>query len=172
MPQPYDQLSFQRDGREIARYHYGTNLNRPFLFPLVGPAGVPLTRMGHPRDPVGHSHHNSAWIAHHDVNGTSFWSDRGTNQGREPVHQRLEPFQDDGGDLAMVTAHNVWIDRTGRPLLQERRRMLSVAVAACRIPARARCLEFTLPKGRPTGDVWPHAVRARGGSDGQEHRRP
>jgi hypothetical protein len=147
VPQPYDQLSFQRDGREIARYHYGTNLSRPFLFPLVGPAGVPLTRMGHPRDPVGHSHHNSAWIAHHDVNGTSFWSDRGTNQGRI-VHQRLEPFQDDGGDLAMVTAHNAWLDPAGRLLLQERRRML-VSLLPREEYLLVLDLEFTLPKGRP-----------------------
>ena len=29
--------------------------------------------MGHPHDPVGHSHHNSVWIAHESVNGESFW---------------------------------------------------------------------------------------------------
>src|SRR5687768_551831 len=48
VPQPYDQLSFQRDGTEIARYHYGKDLRRPFVFPLVGPSGRSLTRMGHP----------------------------------------------------------------------------------------------------------------------------
>ena len=61
IPQPYGQVSFQRDGVEITRYHFGADLERPFLFPVVGPSGRSLTRMGHPRDPETHSHHNSVW---------------------------------------------------------------------------------------------------------------
>jgi hypothetical protein len=37
IPQAYDQASFQRDGVEITRYHFGEGLERPFLFPVVGP---------------------------------------------------------------------------------------------------------------------------------------
>ena len=43
IPMPYDQASFQRDGVEITRYHFGPGLNRPFLFPAIGPSGVSLT---------------------------------------------------------------------------------------------------------------------------------
>src|SRR5436309_1625926 len=67
IPLPYDQVSIQVDGRERTRYHFGPGLRRPFLFPVVGPSGRSLTRMGHPHDPVTHSHHNSVWISHHDV---------------------------------------------------------------------------------------------------------
>ena len=80
VPQPYDQISFQHDGIEIARYHFGASLKRPFVFPLIGPSGRSLTRIGHPHDPVSHSHHNSVWIAHHDVNGVAF-DDTVTGQG-------------------------------------------------------------------------------------------
>src|ERR1051325_10645006 len=73
VPQPYEQISFQREGVEIARYHFGAELQRPFVFPLIGPSGLSLTRMGHPHDPESHSHHNSVWIAHNSVNGVSFW---------------------------------------------------------------------------------------------------
>ena len=45
VPQPYDQISFQRDGVEITRYHFSPSLKRPFLFPLIGPSGQSLTRM-------------------------------------------------------------------------------------------------------------------------------
>ncbi|MEJ2705843.1 MAG: hypothetical protein P8Z79_25675, partial [Sedimentisphaerales bacterium] len=31
IPMPYDQASFQRDGVEITRYHFGPGLHRPFL---------------------------------------------------------------------------------------------------------------------------------------------
>src|SRR5687767_12209578 len=76
VPQADSQASFQREGVEIARYHFGSSLRRPFLFPLIGPSGRSVTRMGHPHDPEGHSHHNSFWVTHNDVNGVVFWSDR------------------------------------------------------------------------------------------------
>src|SRR5687767_10389437 len=62
-PLPHHQVAFERDGVELTRYHFGPDLHRTFLYPIMGPAGRPLTRMGHPRDPVGHSHHNSVWIS-------------------------------------------------------------------------------------------------------------
>lgn len=37
VPQPYGQVSFERDGQEIARFHFGPGLNRPFVFPIIGP---------------------------------------------------------------------------------------------------------------------------------------
>ncbi len=121
LPQPYDQVSFQRDGTELARLHFGPGLNRPFVFPLLGPSGRSVTRMGHPHDPVSHSHHNSLWISHNDVNGWSFWADRGTNQGRI-ITQRLEKLED-GDRAAAATIFNHWIDKQGRVIMEERRRV-------------------------------------------------
>ncbi|MCX7887987.1 MAG: PmoA family protein, partial [Verrucomicrobiae bacterium] len=115
VPQPYHQISFQRDGVEITRYHFGPELNRPFIFPVIGPLGRPLTRMGHPHDPEGHSHHNSVWISHHDVNGANFWADR---TGVRIVHQRIEKLDDN----AVITS-NAWLGKEGKPLLRERRRI-------------------------------------------------
>ncbi|HZZ80655.1 MAG TPA: DUF6807 family protein, partial [Gemmataceae bacterium] len=121
VPQPYDQVSFQRDGVEIARFHFGTTLKRPFVFPLIGPSGRSLTRMGHPHDPISHSHHNSVWISHNDVNGVTFWGDTGKNTGRI-VHQRVEKLTD-GDAEASVTSVNAWIeDATKKTLLTERRK--------------------------------------------------
>ena len=122
VPQPYEQISFQRDGAEIARYHFGSTLKRPFVFPLVGPAGQSLTRMGHPRDPFGHSHHNSVWISHNDVNGVNFWADAGKSTGRI-VHQKIEKLKDDTSE-ASIAALNAWVDdATKKTLLTERRKM-------------------------------------------------
>jgi hypothetical protein len=118
IPLPDHQISFQRDGRELARYYYGPELRRPFVFPVLGPSGWSLTRMGHPHDPESHSHHNSVWISHHDVNGISFWEDRG--KGRV-VHQRIESFEDSPAAAAVVTV-NAWTDDRGKVLLHERRR--------------------------------------------------
>lgn len=121
VPQPYDQVSFQHDDIEIARFHFGPTLKRPFVFPLIGPQGRTLTRMGHPHDPVGHSHHNSVWISHNDVNGVTFWGDTGKNTGRI-VHQRVEKLTD-GDTEASVTSLNHWVeDATKKTLLIERRK--------------------------------------------------
>lgn len=120
IPQPYDQVSFQRDGAEIARYHFGRQLRRPFVFPVVGPSARSLTRMGHPRDPESHSHHNSVWVSHHSVNGVSFWDDRA--KGRI-IHQRVEKLEDEGGDVAAVVTTNHWVNEAdGKVLIRERRR--------------------------------------------------
>lgn len=119
-PQPYGQVSFQRDGVEIARYHFGDGLDRPFVFPAIGPSGRSLTRMGHPHDPVGHSHHNSIWISHQSIDGMNFWEDRG---GARIVHQRVEALED-GDESAAVVSLNAWVGTNGVAVLRERRRTL------------------------------------------------
>ena len=124
VPQPYEQVSFQRDGVEITRFHFGAGLRRPFVFPLIGPSGRSLTRMGHPQDPIGHSHHNSVWISHNDVNGVNFWGDAGKNLGRI-VHQRVEKLTD-GDDEASVTSLNHWIEDTSKKTLLVERRKTTV----------------------------------------------
>jgi hypothetical protein len=120
IPQPDDQAAFVRDDTEIARYHFGPTLRRPYVFPLIGPSGRSLTRMGHPHDPQSHSHHNSVWISHNGVNGVSFWDDRA--KGRI-ITQRIDNYEDKG-ETSWVTATNVWIDESNnnKIMMLERRR--------------------------------------------------
>jgi len=117
IPLPYDQASFQRDGVEITRYHFGPSLERPFLYPIIGPSGRSLTRMGHPHDPQGHSHHNSVWITHHDVNGNDFWGD---TSGAHIRHKRIVKYTDEG-ETSSITAENEWTTKEGEVLLTETR---------------------------------------------------
>jgi hypothetical protein len=136
VPQPDHQVSFQRDGVEIARYHFSRALRRPFVFPVIGPSGRVLTRMGHPHDPEGHSHHNSVWISHTDVNGVNFWADGG-GTGRI-LHQRIERL-DDGAEEASVETQNTWTADSSAVVLTERRR---IAVRA--LPRNELLLVFDL----------------------------
>jgi hypothetical protein len=119
VPKAYAQASFQRDGVEIARYHFGAGLNRPFLFPLIGPCGRSLTRMGHPHDPESHSHHNSVWMSHFDVGGVDFWGDKRLGTIR---HKRIVSYEDEG-ERSSITAENEWVDKDGMVLLNETRRV-------------------------------------------------
>jgi hypothetical protein len=124
LPLPHHEISFQRDGVELTRFLFDPEDQRPFLYPLNGPSGRSLTRMGHPRDPVTHSHHNSLWLAHHDVNGVSFWGDGDTARIRTV---RVEQFED-SNELASATVLNSW-SVTNNTLLWERRRMTVQSLA-------------------------------------------
>ncbi|OHB66487.1 MAG: hypothetical protein A2Y77_03145 [Planctomycetes bacterium RBG_13_62_9] len=119
VPQTYEQASFQREGVEITRYHFGAGLERPFLFPVIGPAGRSLTRMGHPHDPESHSHHNSVWMSHVDVGGVDFWSDRRLGIVR---HKRIVKYEDEG-EKSYLVAENEWVDKDGKALLNETRQV-------------------------------------------------
>ena len=117
LPLPHDEVSLQRDGQELARLCFAKDQRRPFIFPVNGPSGRSLTRMGHPRDPESHSHHNSVWFSHEIVGGVNFWGDR----GGKIEHQRVLRFED-GDELAYVETENAWLNKDGQPVITDRRR--------------------------------------------------
>ena len=86
-----DRASLRIDGVERVGYEFGSGTTRPFLFPIIGPSGRGLTRMGHP-NPVGHEHHKSAWFGHEKVAGVNFWADRaGLRRPDSPSTRRALP---------------------------------------------------------------------------------
>ena len=121
-PQPLDQVQFTRDGKELMRYYHGPSLRRPFLYPIIGPRGIPLTRMGHPHDPQGHSHHNSVWISHQLVNGINFWEDGQTEKHGQIRQSRLRNLVDGDRECSM-TADLTWHGPRVAAILAERRRV-------------------------------------------------
>lgn len=120
VPQARDAVSFQCDGVELCRLHFAKDQRRPFIFPVNGPSGRSLTRIGHPRDPESHSHHNSVWFSHVSVAGVNFWEDRGgTIQ-----HLRVLRLEDSDTE-ATVETENAWLDKSGVALLHDRRRVVA-----------------------------------------------
>jgi methane monooxygenase PmoA-like len=106
LPLPDHQGSFQVDGHERLRWHFGPDYPRPFFYPLIGPAsGLSLTRMGHPGDP-GHDHHRSIWFAHEKVSGVNFWSDT----GRARIRQKQWLAYEDGEAEAIMAVRLGWAD--------------------------------------------------------------
>jgi hypothetical protein len=114
VPLPDYQASFQINGRERLRWHFGPHSPRPFFHPLVGPSGTSLTRMGHPGD-AGHDHHRSIWFAHHDVAGQSFWADTGKTHIRQ---KRWLAYQDGDAEAAMAVLIG-WSGEGGKELLEQ-----------------------------------------------------
>ena len=117
IPLPNQRASIRLEDRELTCYVFGREHRRPFLFPIMGPSGRSLTRIGHPHDPVTHSHHNSVWIAHNDVDGNDFWSDHGAGT----IQHRQILRYDDGDNAARIVAENHWVGAEDQPLLIERR---------------------------------------------------
>ena len=125
LPLPYEQASFEYQGRELTRYHFGPGLERPFWYPVIGPEGKSLTRMGHPRDPYTHRHHNSVWISHEKVGGVNFWSD-GT--GSKIVCRQVLQYEDGPQEASMLSL-NAWQDKAGKTVMLERRRTAVLPMA-------------------------------------------
>lgn len=102
------QVSMRIDGIEKLRWNFGEDYPRPYFFPFNGPSGSPLTRMGHPGAP-DHDHHQSAWFAHHIVDGISFWS----NNSKATIRQKQWYRYKDGADEAVMAALLGWYDEEG-----------------------------------------------------------
>ena len=105
IPLPGDQVSLRIDGVEKLGWHFGKQYPRPFFYPFNGPAGVSLTRMGHP-GAQNHDHHRSVWFAHHRVNGLDFWSDNDGTHVRQKHWLRYR----DGDNEAVMGVRLGWYD--------------------------------------------------------------
>ena len=123
VPLPHHVTSFQLDGRELTALHFDPLDMRPFWYPILGSKEISLTRMGHPHDPLTHSHHNSVWISHNSVNELDFWGDQAKNQGRIiPVEVSREGYED-GDSSASMRMVNHWVNAADQTIqLREIRR--------------------------------------------------
>ena len=74
IPKGRHQFSMLYDGLTVANWNWDPSEPRPYFYPLIGPSGSELTRVGHPGAP-NHDHHRSVWFAHAKVMGMDFWSD-------------------------------------------------------------------------------------------------
>ena len=93
------------DGQVRTAWRFPEFAPRPFLYPVYGPEGTALTRMGHPGAP-NHDHHRSVWFAHHQVLGIDFWSDTGTARIRQTGWLAMQ----DGEDETAIAVELAWSD--------------------------------------------------------------
>ncbi|GAA4455670.1 PmoA family protein [Novipirellula rosea] len=124
VPLPSSQVAFAIDGTERLRWHASADSPRPFFFPLTGPSGIPLTRMGHPGAP-DHDHHRSVWFAHHKVAGNNFWADTTGTQ----IRQTQWMAYDDGDDEARMAVQLEWFGESNSQRLIKQDLFVAVAPA-------------------------------------------
>lgn len=134
LPLPERQVSFQVDGIEKVRWHFGHEYPRPFFYPFNGPSGTSLTRMGHP-GAQNHDHHRSVWFAHADVEGSNFWADGQPGQ----VRQKMWLAYEDGEDEAIMASLSGWFDGEGNELMEQ-----EIVAALIPLEGGESLLEFQL----------------------------
>lgn len=89
---------------------------RPFFYPVNSPDGISVTELGKPHDPTGsHSHHYSLWIAHANVSGIDFWSDK----GGMICHEQFE-LMEDGAIFSRLIQRTKWL-KDNEAFISERR---------------------------------------------------
>lgn len=151
VPMPHHITSFQLDGRELTACHYDPADRRVFWHPIRSSRDISLTRMGHPHDPLGHSHHNSVWISHADADGVNFWGDHGKGLGRIVNAEVSREGYEDGDEFAAMRMVNHWKkDDDGSLMLVEVRRTEIRPLNGARSWFMIVDLELAAPKGRTT----------------------
>lgn len=132
LPEAGHQVCFRIDDREVLRWHAANDYPRPYFFPVTGPSGSSLTRMGHPGAP-NHDHHQSLWFAHHKVLGIDFWG----NQSGATIRQGQWMAYEDGDDACRMAVELGWYDGHNPAALLKQH-------LVCEVRPADRPREFTL----------------------------
>lgn len=119
------------DGELFAKYLKKSG-NKPILWPIVGPAGQPLTR-GYPMAEKGpleeadHKHHRSLWFGYEGINGIDFWHEpQPSTKRRLPIgtiqHKRFMKAESDGRTAAIISRNDYQSD-SGKVVARDERTM-------------------------------------------------
>jgi hypothetical protein len=130
------QVDFLAGSDLVSRYHIGSDIAKPFLWPVHGPHGVLLTRAwpmekSEPGGSTDHVHQKSVWFCHGDVipegqlrtknkgvAGTDFWAE-GAGHGKIVCTNVEPPVL--SKDHARFVTHNEWRATDGTKILDEKR---------------------------------------------------
>ena len=149
-----DRVAVTVDGAEFTNYLL-TGHDKPILYPLRAPGGVPLTRSwpiekGVAGEPQDHPHHESLWFTHGSVNGHDFWAPRAHGAGPDGPVPHVEHVSIDrceSGETGLLETTSRWVDAEGKPVLGEHRTMVFSAEPT------ARSIEVTLELVADAGPV-------------------
>jgi hypothetical protein len=129
------------DGKLVTEY-VTNQANKPFLWPVIGPGGVEMTRAYPMKDVDGekkdHPHHRSVWFGHQKFNGFDTWHEPRTiterGGSKEVLEKRLaglgatvhrEFVKLEGGkEAATIVSRNDYVGSNGKKLLADERALV------------------------------------------------
>ena len=138
-----DKLDVMIGGKLFTTYNYGPRWVRPYLYPVIGPGSVCVTR-GFPMAPdlpgeaKDHPHHKSIWVAWGDTNGTDNWSEVEPKHGRQ-LHKEFGCVVS-GPVYGKFCATNDWVtnDRAKKDLTETR------TLTFYNLPDKERIIDFVV----------------------------
>ncbi len=118
------------------------NLTKPVLYPIMTSGGTAITR-GFPIDPkpgerADHPHQIGNWFTYGNVNGSDFWGNGSkglaTRNANGGIIDKLKIESMSGGEgEGVLTTSAIWIDSSGREILDEKTEYHFIAEDSVRI---------------------------------------
>ena len=143
-----DRLHVEINGKLFTEYFF-KDTTRPYLYPILGPGDLPMTRNWPMKDTPGeakdHKHHRSLWFAHGSVNGHDFWSED-KNFGKT-VHDRFTEVKS-GKDFGVIASQNKWVTADGKQVCTDER-----TIRIYNRPANERMLDFEITLRASDGEL-------------------
>jgi hypothetical protein len=143
-----DRVRVEIDGELFTEYVFA-GCENPFLYPVIGPHGIAMTRNYPMREIAGeahdHPHHTSIWFAHDGLNGIDFW--RTTIPGHGRVEQQRIARTANGADHAALETTNHWVGPDGALVCRDRRRL------TFRVLPTGRAIDWEVTLQASDGDV-------------------
>ncbi len=133
---PGEQVQFLLDGELFTSYYFKAGIARPYLYPVIGPGGVEVTRDMTDLESKDHIHHRSIWIAQGEVNGFDNWSEMEGHAST--VNRELHITVPAGPLLAEILSVSDWISPKDTRILEERTR-----IRVCATPASHRIIDVS-----------------------------
>ncbi len=131
-------LTVKYDGELVTNYIVN-QANKPYLYPLIGPTGQPMTR-AYPMEKVDgeqydHPHHRSIWFGHQNVGGFDTWLELRTGTERDMDADKLKAFKEKMGRTihrefskleadekrALIRTRNDYVGSKGEKLMSDER---------------------------------------------------
>jgi len=143
-----DRVRVEINGQPFTEYVF-KDVPRPFLYPLLGPAGLPMTRnfpmMTVPGEDQDHKHHRSLWFTHGAVNGHDFWAE--AKDFGKIVHDGFAEVTS-GKDAGVFRSKNKWVASDGKVICTD-----ELTVRFHNRPANERLLDYEITIHASNGEL-------------------
>ena len=135
-------LTIKHNGELVTSYIID-QANKPYMWPVIGPNGKPMTRSYPMQDIEGerqdHPHHRSIWFGHQNMGGFDTWTESLSYTSREDwtkeridktlakigrtVHRKFSKL-DANENRALIVTKNDYVGSTGKKLLSDERTII------------------------------------------------
>ncbi len=143
-----DRLGVLIDGELFTEYIFRGH-SRPFLFPIIGPHGLGMTRsfpikMGVPGESHDHPHQKPMFFAYGWVNGVNFFAE--SPECGTTVHDKLLKVES-GSERGLIRTANNWVASDGKIICTDTRTLCFQAVPG------GRAIDWEITVHASHGDV-------------------